>query len=197
MSKILIAVMSCRKDMKTHKAITDTWGLKFQSTRIFIGMGCATWDEIVLPVLDDYKHVTEKSRAIFCWALGNGYDFVLHVGRDTYVNIPEFQLRLEHLQKYDYAGRSTQRRIGQPQPSPPYTLGGSGTWLSKRSMWEIVQSPKYHVWDDFLYGQILAEAGIKLHDCDSFGTTMTRHLSKSTGVYNPSDMYDTHRKFGY
>lgn len=210
--KILIAVMSCAKDQHTHQAIRDTWGSKLQPECELVFFGghgfVPSWkDEVLIDAPDDYEHVTEKSRAMFSFALNEDYDFVLHCARDTYVDT--FNLVRSGLFSYDYAGHRTAGGteahnvdlISNRQGKYEYTSGGAGTWLSRKAMKIIVDSPWYHVADDLLYGWILGDAGISLRHDPRFLKNGERigkydctiHLGKGTGNYNPSWMYRAHR----
>lgn len=208
--KTLIAVMSCAKDQHTHQAIRDTWAKRSEvDYAFFMGNGVKhnQPDEVILCAPDDYEHVTEKSRAIFEYALARGYDFVLHCARDTYVDT--FNLVRAGLFAYDYSGHRTAggteahdvELISNRQGKYEYTSGGAGTWLSAKSMRIILDSDRYHVADDLLYGWILGDAGIRLHHDPRFlksGERIGRydctvHLGKGTGNYDPSWMYKAHR----
>jgi hypothetical protein len=212
--KVLIAVMSCCRDQPTHKAIRDTWARNSPvDVRFFLGRGCKPecGDEIAVDALDDYDHVTEKSREIFRWALARDYDFVLHCGRDTYVVIE--CLMNAGLENYDYAGCKTggsdQRMICPIEFNSKgwceYASGGAGSWLSRKAMQLIVDSPMYHPADDLLYGMVLGHAGIPLFHHPGFlkhavprfpDYTIAVHLSRGTGVYDSYWMYKAHSKRG-
>ncbi len=225
--RILIAVMSCNDHRRTHKACRETWLTKTAPNidyKFFVGHGSSSLDkdEEQVDATDDYLHVTEKSRKIFELALARGYDYILHVGRDTYVHLP--RLDQAELEPTDYAGNCALEgwkpqwtKIDFPLPkgrytdisSPDgkgryaYTCGGAGTWLSRRAMQEILNSDMYHEADDLLYGWILGSKGIRCwHDLrfQRYGhflfrpNHLTVHLSRGTGSYNPLWMYNCHRK---
>lgn len=208
MTKVLIAILSCERDRLTHQAIRDTW-LKDCPVdyRFLVGCQAEAPDELSLPVADDYEHVTDKSLAAFWWALKQNYDFVLHVGRDTYVNVP--RLLRGNLEKYNYAGHAGgQGNVAHYCDLKPdgkgrysYASGGAGSWLSARALERIISSPIYHKADDLLYGWVLGLAGIALWHDPRFGYAgeslenseqFTMHLSKGTGFYNPAWMYHAH-----
>lgn len=208
--KILIAIMSCVHDQDTHQASRDTWLIGSPvDHKFFMGRGAIARsdDEIVVDENDDYEHVTEKSRAIFGYALANAYDFVLHCGRDTFIN--PLRLLNSGLHKRHYAGHRTSgglyphyvELIAAPQGWYEYASGGAGSWLSAWAMNEILKSPLYHVADDLMYGWILGGLGVPLYHDPRFlkwGTKLrpgdiSVHLSRKTGVYEKEWMYRAHR----
>ena len=210
--KLLIAIMSHEAARKegSHIAIRETWLSHSQGVPhiFFMGEGSEPHDsdEMSFPVPDDYKHVTEKSLALFEHALKLDYEFVLHCGRDTYINIG--RLLQGGFQAYPYAGHRTaggdmahdvsleSDKCGRFE----YTSGGAGTWLSKKSMEVILASDFRHPADDLMYGTCLGRAGIRLRHDPRFMKNaeylwpgaITTHLSRGTGVYDPKWMKLAH-----
>lgn len=209
--RVLFAVMSCWHHQSTHQAIRDTWAYNpSQDVRFFVGerKGRAKPDEVIVAAPDDYQHVTEKSREIFKYALDGGYDFLFHCGRDTYTSIK--RVMGAGLEKFEYAGCKTGGSyISGFCPIIPdnhgwceYTSGGAGTWLSRRAMKLILDSPLYHEADDLLYGWILGQAGIPLYHHSGFHKSgklclgpedISIHLGRGTGNYATSWMYRAHK----
>lgn len=205
--------MSCERDIITHDAIRETWVTRLKGLadyKIFIGR--ARWykpkpDEVVLDAGDSYEEVTEKSLAIFQWALDHGYTHILHVGRDTYINVEK--LVAADLWHLHYAGNGSAafgvRCFSSSEADSHgmynYASGGAGSWLTAHAMRTIIASPLRHVADDLTFGWCLGKAGIYLWDDDRFrrrGESLeydqfTIHLSKGTGVYHTAFMYAAHQ----
>lgn len=209
--RVLFAVMSCWLHQATHRAIRDTWAKNpAQPVRFFLGReyGETKADEVIVDAPDDYQHVTEKSREIFRYALREGYDYVLHCGRDTYLNID--RVMNAGLEKFEYAGCKTGGSytsgfcpiIPDKHGWCEYTSGGAGTWLSRRAMALIVNSPLYHQADDLLYGWILGNEGIALYHHNGFHKSgklclgpkdISIHLGRGTDNYATAWMYRAHK----
>ena len=79
MSKLLIAVKSCRADLARgfHDEIRKTWGKYLPNVRFFVGQGdtlsSLLWDEEVVNVPDDYDSLPFKTQAILRWGLAQDY----------------------------------------------------------------------------------------------------------------------------
>lgn len=210
---LLIAIMSCQADRRYHNAVRDTWLRNFPKWGVDYRFFLAALpgkkymhDELGLDCPDGYEFVTEKSRALFTWALERQYDFVLHCGRDTYINVP--RLLCSGLEGVDYAGNCNFEGKAQWASSSSdhqgrysYTCGGAGTWLSRKAMEIIVNDPLRHEADDLLYGWILGRHGIYCWHDPRFQRrgqyidnkhNLTVHLSQGTGNYNPQWMYEAH-----
>jgi hypothetical protein len=131
--KVLIAVLSCElyRTNGNNQALRDTWlpSIVGADYKFFMGQGstCSESDEVYLDVPDDYGHVTYKTRAIYKWALEQGYDYIFKCFSDTYV-CPDRLLR-SGFENYDYVGNFACR----PQGSFAYCTGGAGYWLSKKA----------------------------------------------------------------
>lgn len=208
---ILIAVMSCERDVLTHWAQRDTWVDQREcDVRWFMGKGATEGDEINLNCDDSYEGVTEKSLKIFEWALARNYSHILHIGRDTYVKVNRL-LDATELLDYDYAGhcgyadvdKYTCPLIPDCKGRYPYASGGAGSWLSRRAMQTVLDSPIRHVADDLMYGWALGAAGIPCRHDLRFQKRgeyiftpqgITVHLSRGTGVYDPNWMREAHRR---
>lgn len=212
--KLLIAILSCNRDAHLHDVVRDTWLIRKPANVdhcFFMGHGSrkASPDELIVDAGDDYSEITQKSRAMFQWALNHNYDFVFHCGRDTYINVE--RLVNAGLEPYDYAGHRTiggeQAHLVELVPTLgtgwfPYASGGAGSWLSRRAMQLIVNSKLYHQADDLLYGWILGSNGVQLYHDPRFmkhgdfleENAITVHLSKGTGKYQPEQMYNAHWK---
>lgn len=207
---ILIAVMSCERDIPTHWASRQTWIRQDQAdTRFFVGKGAKEGDEIDLHCDDSYEGVTEKSLKMFQWCLARGYSHMLHCGRDTYVNVNRLKGAVDLLE-YDYAGHAGFRAKEFTCDLTPdckgryaYASGGAGSWLSRRAMETILASPIRHQADDLMYGWALGDAGIPCRHDLRFqkhgrylrnNRAFTVHLSEETGVYDQEWMRECHRR---
>src|SRR6202521_691042 len=138
--KTLIAVLSCElyRTNGNNQAMHDTWLPLVRDAgadyRIFMGNGstCSQPDEVFLAVPDDYLHVTYKARAMYSWALANGYDYIFKCFPDTYVN--PGRLMRSGFENYDYVGNFA----CTPAVGPAYCTGGAGYWLSRRAYEKLV-----------------------------------------------------------
>lgn len=137
--KILLAVFSChqylyraddwfkRPTRDRVSALRDTW-LKDVTVdyKIFYGRGAHRQplaDEVFLDAGDDYEHSAEKIKGVIAWAYARGYDYVLKVDDDVYVNWE----RLSLTPTADYSGGGGPHYRGQ-------YCAGITYWLSRRSM---------------------------------------------------------------
>lgn len=215
--KLLVGIVSCERDRVTHQAVRETW-LRFMPSEVdykfLLGWSEGFQpepDELLLQCGDSYQELTYKAYAFFRYALRNAYTHVLHVGRDTYVNVP--RLVRAGLDEFDYAGHSTDPRKDKSEaydvplePNEigryPFASGGAGSFLSARSMTTLLNSSLYHPCDDLLMGWALGQAGISLRHDPRFGhhgdclydeKQFTIHLSKGTGNYDPLQMYKAHK----
>ena len=100
-------------------------------------------DELFFPVNDTKEYMVQKNKAIFRWALENGYDYVFRACDDSIVYPERIIQHFEVLAKHDYAG--TMCGYGKLAGTPPgegifalryldYMHGGVGIWLSAKAM---------------------------------------------------------------
>lgn len=160
MKKILVAIVGCQAHYDRMHAQRNTWmaptnmmysdGKSYQfDVRFFVGgMGVdASLDAVIgLDVGDGYCDLPEKVRAIFQWALDNGYDGVFRADTDVY-------MRLERLTvpRADYAGRVRGPSMNHPAPY----CSGFCYWLSRKAMQAVVDTPFDCVAEDCMVGNIL------------------------------------------
>ena len=85
-------------------------------------------DEVLLPVPDDYAHLTYKAREVLRWAIQRGYDFIFMCCPDTCINLE--RLMASGFQRHDYTARS----IG-------YGKGGNGKWMSRKAAALVINEP--------------------------------------------------------
>ena len=149
-------------------------------------------DEIIVDAPTGFMECVFKTHLGVKWAFENGYDYVFSVPTDCYIAIP--RLLASGYEKLDYTGfRADEGHIG----------GGSGYWLSKRAMIFIAWDEPILDYEDRWVGDTLRARGIKaVHDYRyrsremfPIDNAITMHLSKATGVYEPTWMIDVHTKF--
>ena len=140
--RILLAVFSChqynyspddwfkRPVVDRVSALRDTWlkdvTIDYKIFKGRHGQGGNTPpkpDEIFLDVPDDYRHSNEKIKAVIAYALANGYEYLLKVDDDVWVNWDKLNLN----PTADYIGG------GGPQYRGQYCAGIT-YYLSRRSM---------------------------------------------------------------
>jgi len=115
--KTLIAVAGCNQPVYQGRWLNQclTWiphqaqTLPDVDVRLFTGRGTSKpmCDEVRLNCPDSYPERKKKVKAIFCWALENGYDRLVKIDDDTYVR-PE---RLASLEEIDYGGFRMQQKF--------------------------------------------------------------------------------------
>lgn len=160
--KILIAVKSYR-DMEqrgAHEQIRESWGRLFpwrsvvnskevnMDLRFFVGGGeqlAAYADEVHLNARDDYRGLSEKANEILRWALDKGYDYVVLVDTDTFLN-PHELTRLPW-GEFDYAGMLLSWG--------PFMFGGCGFAISRDAALIVLNNSIKDEMDDISIGKIL------------------------------------------
>ena len=158
--KILIAVTCCCGHEAQAELLRTLWTKTVPAEVdcfFFYGRGPYIMrrnDEIVLDCGDGYDDLTEKSKAIYAWALAHDYDYVFDVDDDTYVRVE--RLLASDFASFDYVGRLS-------TISGVYASGGPGIWLSRRALEILVREPVTDTVDDRWVGNTLAKNGIRLH----------------------------------
>lgn len=162
-------------------------------------------DVVVLDVPDDYWSLVLKSQALHYWGYRHGYDFVLKVDADTYVNL--HKLIESGFQDHDYFGHiqvcpGSIRGDGTVNEHG-FLNGGEGYWTSKKAC-EIISKgdpgKDLTVGEDQWTGDILGKAHIKMVDNPGYGSGITLHGSLATaplegyrpGKYKNEWMYKTY-----
>lgn len=202
--KVLIAVLSCYSLQYCEQSVRDTWVSEIPTGvdyKFFLGrrqgIHDASYryagDEIYLDVDDSFHGVTEKTVAIYNWALSLGYDYVFKCDLDTLIR-PMLLLR-SSFAEHDYVGGYNEG----------FASGGSGYWISKRAMEYVVQGTyEPGPAEDWNIANILRDNGIKVHGDDRYvfrpgykmdDHTITYHLSSirqwGKVPYDPKWMYET------
>jgi len=163
--RILLAVISCNKPEYRAKvqAQRDTWFplVKGMDLRVFIGEGEAQHpDEVILGCGDGYEHLPLKLKAVFKWALDNGYDGIWRVDDDVYVRPERLMLGIASGTKYQGRVR------GATDPFHPWVYcSGFCYYLNSEAMRLVVSTKNIDTVEDRLTGLCMAEAGIEpVHD---------------------------------
>ncbi len=201
MPKILFAILSCHALRHFEQTQRNTWLRDIPSGdyKFFLGNpeGTADLDEVFLNVGDGFEDITDKTIAMYRWALERAYDFVFKADLDTFVR-PR-QLLQSDFQQYDYTG-------GQ---NSFFASGGAGYWLSSRALQLVVDFPYIKgPAEDVHTAQALQAAGISLHADHRYlfipGQTLgpqdlTMHLSSVRGwaeKYQPHMMVEAYTATG-
>lgn len=196
--KLLIAILSCHALRHCEKAERDTWITEIPQGvdyKFFLGNPTSTLenDEVFLDVDDAFQGVTEKTVALYRWALEKGYDYTYKCDLDTLVR-PQLLLR-SGFEQNDYVGGYNEG----------FASGGSGYCLSRKAL-QVVVDGKYEPGpaEDWNIANALREKGILLHGDDRYvfrpgykmnDDTISYHLSSirqwGKVAYDPRWMYET------
>jgi hypothetical protein len=125
--KILIAVLSCKRDQQFHQQARETW-LKDCSVdyKFFLGSPTERLDEVEVDASDSSHRLYKKVQRIIQYAFEKEYDFLFKCDVDTYVHVP--RLLTSGFEKHDFIGYGG-------------SYGGSGYWLSRAAMKVLLESP--------------------------------------------------------
>lgn len=216
--KILIAVVSCHSykyatgDSAGHKtgknetratAARETWYKGFdkhRAVKFFYGQGAEREplpDEVFLDAPDSYYELPAKVKAMFKWALDEGYDYVVKIDDDVYFRPSNF---LKFFQPVDYCGYELESDTLK-------WASGAAYVVSKQAMKLIVDTPWDPTWnsaEDQMVGRILASSGIPLVHDHRYLCCHCPDCIKKYGLENlitihttkPEMMYDLHAKLG-
>lgn len=156
--KILVAVVSCEKHQDRNDAIRRTWGPMVRGADLKFFRGGTEPpmpDEVIIDELDDYYHLTPKTRKMFRWALDQGYDFVFKTDSDVYV-APERLMESIPVDA-DYCGRLRGPANGFRAPY----ASGFAYWLSRKGMEARLALPDdAYMAEDQATGNILMAQGV-------------------------------------
>jgi len=195
--KTLIAILSCHSLRSNEQSVRETWikdipqGVDY---KFFLGNPDIPVldDEVVLNVEDSIEYLSLKVREACRWALSYDYDFLFKCDLDTLVR--PVLLMQSGFEKHDYSGGHYVSR--------EFASGGSGYWLSKKSMGIVVDEVKEEEpWEDVYVARALLRHGIEVHDNPQHKfmpgamldeRTIAIHLSSVKGwgeKATPEDMY--------
>jgi len=129
--KSLVLIPSCARDRAlqfTQRALLE----EHADYRFFLGAGnCSpAFDEVILPVRDDYMALPSKVRQAFAWAVDHDYDYIFKCDRDTAIHADRLVAALPEGQ--DYVGL-----VGNPGDC---CGGGAGYWLSRKAIIAYLQN---------------------------------------------------------
>jgi hypothetical protein len=178
--KVLIAVPSCHSLKQYEEVIQSTWGKDIPpevDLRFFLGNPevSLAHDEVFLKVEDGFDSLTNKTVALYAWALEQGYEFVFKCDLDTLVR-PRLLLA-SGFEAYDWVGGANSF----------FASGGAGYVISRKAMQYVVDAggaPGFE--EDVHIARILLSHGIELHNDPRFkfcpgdvmdDHTITYHLS--------------------
>jgi hypothetical protein len=174
--KILIAVVQCTRDRWRIPAHREMLAGHGADVRFFYGKQPGALfgmepegvpdrgpDEVELPVDDAYFALVAKDCAIFEWALGRKYDFILKIDADTWLDVPK--LLKAGFEAHDWVGLMGDK--GASGGVGHCTSGGVGIWLSAKAMrtfldhYPKMPGGKFHFFEDWAISLTLAAAGLK------------------------------------
>ena len=131
-------------------------------------------DEITLPVGDDYYSLVPKVRAVIQWAYDAGYDWLLKLDDDVYVDVDK---TLAGFVPADYRGTLREGQVmqyGTSELTCKYACGPA-YWLSRRAMRAILDSPiPATPYEDRATGYMLIQAGIPLTESTDLMTCLCK-----------------------
>ena len=178
MSKVLIGILSCHSLRHWEQAVRETWIPDITAGtdhRFFLGLPIvpAEQDEVFLSVNDSFQGITEKTVAMYRWALENGYDWCFKADLDTLVR-PQALLQSDFRQ-FDWVG-------GQ---NSVFASGGAGYCLSRKAMQIVVDHPmELGPAEDVNMAHALLSQGIALHADDRYKFTPGSVLDSHTLTYH-------------
>ncbi len=151
-------------------------------------------DEIRVDVDSGMLNTSFKTKKALTWAYERGHQYVCYSPTDCYFIIPRLLRNFaQHASVgHDYWGFHTydEHHIG----------GGSAYWLSRRGMEAVLAYEAYPDYEDRWVGSACRAAGLAaIHDeryrsieQPYLAATITTHLSKATGDYDPETMKNLH-----
>jgi hypothetical protein len=171
--KVLIALYTCDnpKYKQRVEKIENTWVADLRA----VGYDVQIFTGAVLGVPDDYGSLTLKTKALCRWAVERGYDHILKIDDDSYVNASQF-----HVVTEDYAGiRMAANDFGSPLLNIPHFItgtfphgyaSGGAYWLSRRSMELVATAELTGDWaEDRWVGHVLTNSGIPITPLVDYG----------------------------
>jgi len=209
---IIIGVLTYPPDLQNGRiaAVRETWRDEFGwsgihdhggwlDTRFFFDNTHKdpAHDEIVLDAPTGLMYTSYKTWRLAQWALEHNYDYAFIVPTDCYVCVP--RLLVSGFEVLDYTGFHAY--------DEPHIGGGSGYWLSRRSLEAVAGFEPYADYEDRWVGAACHSRGIKAeHDSRYWSNEqpwlhgiITAHLSVNDGVspayYEPVWMRAYHKQY--
>lgn len=133
------------------------------------------YDEVMLPVPDDYCHLVYKVRAMYRWAIMFSFTHVYKCDTDTYVDLE--RLMTSGFERYEFTGGPAGRSS---------VAGGSGYWLSRKAAEILAQAPITYWAEDGWTSGTLRQHGIRLRTDLRYGDRL---------VGRDNEMISTHLGF--
>jgi hypothetical protein len=158
MSKILIGVVTCEKFKERADAQRASWVPRIQGADVRFFLAKQDHDplpdEVFLDCPDDYKSLPAKVKAMYQWAIANGYQKVCKLDDDTFLASRIMTV----VPPQDYAG------FLNATPPKPW-CSGFCYWLSERAMRIVAEAPiPSDEWaEDRWVGGVLHGHGIMPH----------------------------------
>ena len=209
--RILLCVFSCheysytsagRRDWFTRpvtdrvQGIRESWLQDVRCDyRIFKGFGQGRTpldDEIFLPAIDDYYHSADKLRAMFRYALDQGYTRIFKCDDDVFVY---YDRLMQNVPTADYVGSGRGWDVETSKRFPTIFAPGFSVWYSRKAMEVLAKSPAGVFAEDRWAGESLHRAGIHLttdyrfHLCRP---TKTNQWISDSELYRPNDWLSVH-----
>ena len=164
--KVLIAIVSCKRDLPMHQIIRDTWAKECPvDYRFFVGRDCEVdcYDSVALHAADDWNGLPRKVQEVCRWAADRDYDFIFKTDTDSYVSVQ--RLLDSNFEKYHYSGCcGAEENI---YPDSCFPANGGGYWLSRRAFEYLAENMNLGLgrncedWCVFL--SLMKGAGIFVH----------------------------------
>lgn len=152
-------------------------------------------DEVWLSVGDDYYSLVAKVRAVIEWAYEAGYDWLLKLDDDVYVDVDK---TLAGFLPVDYRGNMRQGQVKRFGEEPELTVKyacGPAYWLSRKAMKAILDSPiPATPYEDRATGYMLSQAGIQLTESTELMTCLCKDCLASPGNYSMFHVEQDHWK---
>ena len=152
-------------------------------------------DEITLAVGDDYYSLVPKVRAVIEWAYEAGYDYLLKLDDDVYVDVDK---TLAGFLPVDYRGNMRNGQVKRFGEEPELTVKyacGPAYWLSRKAMEAILNSPEPATpYEDRATGYMLSQAGIPLTESTELMTCLCKDCLASPGNYSMFHVEQDHWK---
>ena len=117
-------------------------------------------DEVVLDCGDSFRDLREKVRAICRWALSHGYDRVVKIDDDVFVDIPLF---LSRFRRSEYRGHPVRGDVGGVEAE---YASGAAYQIGPKAMQVVAAMDFACPYEDRCVGWALSQAGIALEPSD-------------------------------
>lgn len=171
----LLSVLACHHRAPHLTACRNTWLKDCDlNYKFFFGRGShepLQEDEIILDCDDAYRGLACKVQSSVKWALENDYDAFFKMDDDTYIRTERLANALvDDWAQYDFVGRKCEP--GGQYHLHAYARGGTGYYLSRRSMEAIAAAPipnpniPSEYAEDFWVAKTLKNAGIDVVNDD-------------------------------